>query len=80
MDPVDHAKMMWHKAFFQAMHEAQVERMRKRIENAWGPVMDKSADAVIESFGKMWQSMVLQAEAKRELEAKLQKIASEATK
>ena len=80
MDPVEHAREMWHKAFFQAMHEAQVERLRKRIETAWGPTMDKVADATIESFGKMWQSMLLQSEAKKELEAKLQKIFSEAGK
>ncbi len=80
MDPIEHAKEMWHKAFFQAMHEAQVERLRKRIESAWGPTMDKSADAVIESFGKFWQSMLLQSEAKNELQAKLQKIFSEASK
>lgn len=80
MDPIEHAKEMWHKAFFQAMHEAHVERLRKRIESAWGPTMDKSADAVIESFGKIWQSMVLQSEAKNELTTKLQKVFSEASK
>lgn len=80
MDPVEHAKEMWHKSFFQAMNEAQVERLRKRIESAWGPTMDKMADAVMESFGKYWQSMLLQSEAKKELEAKLQKIFAEANK
>jgi hypothetical protein len=80
MDPVEHAKEMWHKSFFQAMHEAQVERLKKRIETAWGPTMDKAADAAVESFGKFWQSMLLQAEAKKEFEAKLQKIFSESGK
>ena len=80
MYPVEHAKQEWHKAFFQALHEAHVERLRKRIESMWGPSMDKAADAVIESFGKYWQSMVMQAEAKKELDAKFQKIFSEASK
>ena len=79
MDPVEHAKQEWHKAFFQAMHEAHVERLRKRIESLWGPSLDEAADAVIESFGKYWQSMVKQSEAKIELDSKFRKIFSEAS-
>jgi uncharacterized protein YchJ len=80
MDPVQHAKMMWYKAFLHAMQDAQVERLRKRIETSFGSTMDKVADAVIESMGKHWQSMVVQSEAEKDLEAKLQKIYSEASK
>ncbi len=79
MDPVEHAKQGWHKAFFQAMHEAHVERLRKRIESLWGSSLDEAADAVIESFGKYWQSMVNQSEAKKELDSKFRKIFSEAS-
>ncbi|OLC92231.1 MAG: hypothetical protein AUI92_05760 [Thaumarchaeota archaeon 13_1_40CM_3_38_6] len=53
MDPIEISMRMWHKSFFQAMHEAQVERLKKRIESAFGPTMDKAADAAIESFGKI---------------------------
>ena len=77
MDPVEISMRMWHKAFFQAMHEVHVEKLKKRIESAWGPTIDKSADAAIESFGKMWQSMQLQSEGKKEFASKLQKIISE---
>jgi hypothetical protein len=80
MDPVEHARQEWHKAFFQALNEAHVERLRKRIETAWGPSMDKVADAVIESFGKYWQSMIMQSEAKKELDAKMQKIFSDSSR
>jgi len=77
MDPIEISMKMWHKAFFQAMHEVHVEKLKKRIESAWGPSMDKAADAAIESFGKVWQSMQLQSEAKNEFASKLQKIYSE---
>ncbi|MGI0082569.1 MAG: SEC-C metal-binding domain-containing protein [Nitrosopumilaceae archaeon] len=79
-DAVDHAMMMWQKAFFDAMHEAQVERLKKRIDTAFGPTMDKVADATVESFGKIWQSMLLQSEGKKELASKLQKIFSETSR
>ncbi len=77
VDPIQHAMMAWHKAFFAAHHEALTERMRKRIETTYGPIMDKAADAVFETIGKVWSSMLTQSEAKKELASKLQKIFSE---
>ncbi len=80
VDPVEHAMMAWHKAFFAAHNDAMAERMRKRIETSYGPVMDKAADAVFEAIGKVWSSMLTQSEAKKEVASKLQKIFSEANK
>ncbi|MGQ0638244.1 MAG: SEC-C metal-binding domain-containing protein [Nitrososphaerota archaeon] len=80
VDPIEQTMMMWHKAFFQALHEAQVERLKKRIESGFGPIMDKSADAVFEAIGKVWNSMLTQSEAKKELASKLQKIFSETSR
>lgn len=77
MDPVQHAMMAWHKAFFAAHHDAMAERMRKRIESSYGPTMDKAADAVFEAIGKVWSTMLTQSEAKKEVASKLQKIFSE---
>jgi len=54
--------------------------MRNKIETAYGPTMDKAADAVFEAMGKIWGSMLTQAEAKKEVTSKLQKIFSEANK
>lgn len=66
-----------HKAFHDAMYQAHVERLKKRIDANFGPSLDKAADAMVETAGKVWQSMLVQAEGKRELESKLQKIYSE---
>lgn len=80
MDPIQLAMTAWHKSFFAAHHEAQTERMRKRIETAYGPTMDKAADAVFEAISKVWGSMLTQSEAKKELASKLQKIFSETSR
>lgn len=80
IDPIEHAMAAWHKAFFTAHHEALTERMRKKIETAYGPTLDKSADAVFEAVGKVWSSMLTQSEAKKELASKLQKIFSETSR
>lgn len=52
----------------------------ERVKQWWGPSIDKSADAAIESFGKMWQSMLLQSEGQKEFASRLQKIYSEANR
>lgn len=80
MDPIQHVVMGWHKAFFAAHHDAMTERMRKRIEATYGPTMDKAADVVFEAMGKMWSSMLIQSETRKEVASKLQKIFSEASR
>ncbi len=71
---------MYKRAYMDALYQAQVERIRKRIETQYGQTLDKMADAVAESFGKMWQSKMAKIEAKHELEAKLRSILSEKSK
>jgi hypothetical protein len=68
---------MYKHAYMDALYQAQVERIRKRIDAKSGPRLDKMADAVVESFGKMWQSKMAKIEAGQELEAKLRMILSE---
>jgi hypothetical protein len=79
-DPVKQSMDMLHKAFHDAMYQVQVERLKKRIDASFGPTLDKSADAMIETAGKVWQSMLMQAEGKKELESKLQRIFSETSR
>ncbi len=79
-DPVKQSMDVLHKAFHDAMYQVQVERLKKRIDASFGPTLDKSADAMIETAGKIWQSMLMQAEGKKELESKLQRIFSETSR
>ena len=71
---------MYKHAYMDALYQAQVERIRKRIDAKFGPTLDKMADAVVESFGKMWQSKMAKIEARHELDAKLERILSETSK
>jgi len=79
-DPVEMGMTMWKQAFFNAMMETHAEKLKKRIEAAWGPMMDKVADAVVEAMGKQWQAMLQQAGADQELREKLARIWSEGQK
>ena len=78
VDPVEMGVVMWKQAFHSAMMEVQAEKLKKRIEAAWGPMMDKVADAAVESMSKLWQSMLQQAGSEQEFREKLAKIWSEA--
>ena len=56
-----------------------IEKLKKRIDAANGPVMDKVADVIVESIGKEWQTMIQKSAAKKEVHEKLAKIMSEAS-
>ena len=70
-DPTACATAMWSHSFFQAMHAAQVEVLKGKLQKAWGAKMEKAADAVIEAMGVHWQSMLAQTKAKADLHARL---------
>ena len=76
-DPIQCASAMWSSAFCTAMHEVQVELLKAKIHKAWGPKMDKAADAVVESMGTQWQSMLAQSKAKCDFKSKLRALWSE---
>ena len=73
-DPVGCGTAMWVCSFFQAMKAVQVDMLKAKIQKAWGPMMDKGADAALESMGVMWQSIMAQAKAKEDFRTKLQKL------
>ena len=76
-DPVACATAVWSSAFFAAMHQVQIELLKGKIQKAWGPKMDKAADAVVESMGVQWQSMLAQSKAKCDFQSKLRALWSE---
>ena len=80
VDPVKQSMELLHKAFHDALYQAHVERLKKRIDASFGPSLDKGADAMIETAAKIWQSVVVQSESKKDLESKLQKIISETSR
>jgi hypothetical protein len=79
-DPVEMAAMIWQKAFFKAHLEFMAEKLKKKIEAAWGPTSDKAADAMIERMGSQWGAMIQQAKAEQTFREKLTKLYSEGEK
>lgn len=75
--PVDMAKSCWDASFMRAMCDVQTEMLRNRIKKEWGPMMEKVADAVIETHSTVWQSWLSMAKAKCNLRERMIEIWSE---
>ena len=50
------SQMMFQKAFFKALFEVKVEKLKKKIEEKWGSNLDQAPEAVIEASGKEWEA------------------------
>ena len=61
--PIDCAADLWKQAFGQAMKEVQVEILKTKIQKAWGPMMDASADALLAGMTAKWESMIADIKA-----------------
>ncbi|MCE9583216.1 MAG: hypothetical protein K8T20_12055 [Planctomycetes bacterium] len=70
-DPMACAKALWCSSFAVALKQVHVDALKARIVKAWGPNIDKGADAVVEAMGTVWMSKMAEAKAKGDLGAKM---------
>ncbi len=75
--PVEMAIGMWNDSFCQAMREVQVDILKKKIQAAWGPSMEKVVGEILETMGVKWQSMLANGKAQKDLRESIIKIWSE---
>lgn len=78
--PIETMTDMWTGAFKQALKEAHVDILKSKIQKAWGPKMDKMADAVLEAMETQWLSTLAQGKAKVDLKEKITRIMTEGKK
>lgn len=72
--PIECAADLWQASFIEAMRQTQVEVLKEKIKQAWGPMIEQSADALLQGMGAKWQSMVARiqaAEAEQQFKQKL---------
>jgi hypothetical protein len=77
---IDFATLMWHKAAFTALSELKKDKVKKKLDAAFGDMLDKSADAAVEAMSKKLQSMVIKSSSENEFRNKLSSILSESAK
>lgn len=74
IDPVNAAKSLLESAFFVALKEIHVEKMKKLIEKEWGTTIDKAVVLTFKTMEKQWQSSITKATASKEFYTELEKI------
>ena len=77
-NPLEFTEMLWHKVAIEAMIEVKKEKIKARIEQSFGPAIDKGADAVVSAIQKKMQATMQNAQGEQELKNKLASIMSEA--
>lgn len=75
--PVETAIRLNTKSLSAAMHAVQVDILKEKIREQWGAVMEKEADAVLETAGTLWKATLTQAKAKKALREQFCEIFSE---
>lgn len=61
--PIENAAKMWEGAFHQALTAAMAEQLKTRIEQQWGDLLAKEADAAVKSMGACWGSQIAKINA-----------------
>jgi hypothetical protein len=78
--PIEAATELWTKSFFTALRDVQVDILKEKIRKAYGPVMDKAADATVEAMGAHWQAVLTQGKAQFDLKQNIANIYGSAKK
>jgi hypothetical protein len=79
-NPLDMAAAVWQEAFYKARLEAMTEKLKKKIDAAWGEFDDKVAQAMMERMESQWQAMFQQTVTEQLFHEKLTKLYKEAKK
>ncbi len=73
-DPMEQAKKLLQSAFFIALKEVHVEKIKKIIERDWGDNIDKAAELAVKAVEKQWQVSLSTSFASKEFEHELREI------
>ncbi len=75
-DPITTTKHMLEKAFYTALMEVQVEKIKKKIESEFGNTLERTTDVIVQTMAKQWQADVSKVESSKELYHALENIFS----
>jgi hypothetical protein len=74
MDPIEGAKKLLESAFYEALKEVHVEKIKKIIERDWGSNIDQAAELAVRTIEKQWQSSLSTSSPSKEFYDELKKI------
>lgn len=72
--PIEKATEMWSCAFCEAKRQVAVEILKAKIQKAWGPKLEKTANAVLAAKEAEWKALLAKGKAKLDLREEMIKI------
>ena len=79
-DPIEGAQKLLQSAFFEALKEVHVEKIKKIIERDWGSNIDQAAELAVRTIEKQWQSSLSNSSPSQEFYNELKKIMTSGNK
>ncbi len=79
-DQIEGAKKLLESAFFEALKEVHVEKIKKIIERDWGSNIDKAAELAVKTIEKQWQASLSTSSPSKEFYEELKKIMTSGNK
>ncbi|MDF0681843.1 MAG: hypothetical protein P0116_12855 [Candidatus Nitrosocosmicus sp.] len=79
-DPIEGAKKLLESAFFEALKEVHVEKIKKIIERDWGSNIDKAVELAVKTIEKQWQTSLSNTSPSKEFYDELKKIMTSSNK
>jgi hypothetical protein len=73
-DPIEGAKKLLQSAFFEALKQVHVEKIKKIIERNWGSNIDQAAELTVRTIEKHWQASLQSSSPSKEFYDELKKI------
>lgn len=80
VDPIEGAKKLLESAFFEALKEVHVEKIKKIIERDWGNNIDKAAELAVKTIERQWQTSLTTSSPSKEFYDELKKIMTSGNK
>lgn len=79
-DPIEGAKKLLENAFFEALKEVHVDKIKKIIERDWGNNIEKAAELTVKTIEKQWQTSLSASYPNKEFYEELKKIMTSGNK
>ena len=73
-------EILLQSAFFEALKDVHVEKIKKIIERGWGSNIDQAAELAVRTIEKQWQSSLSNSSPSQEFYNELKKIMTSGNK
>ena len=79
-DPIEGAQKLLQSAFFEALKQVHIDKIKKIIERDWGSNIDQAAELAVRTIEKQWKTSLSTSSPSKEFYDELKKIMTSSNK